>query len=220
MKLSLSLGMIQLQEKFNQRIDPNWRERNFDFGRAIFVESAELAEHIGWKWWKHQTSNVEQARLELVDIWHFGMSMVMQVADNHEEAAQIITQQWSVPSSAILVARGIDQEPHVVADMPLLDLVEVMAAGATMRNTFLIPMFHELCNRLHMTPELLHKLYISKNALNDFRQANGYKQGTYLKVWYGQEDNEVLMDIVDQMPDVTYETVTKALEAAYKQVAP
>ena len=32
--------------------------------------------------------------------------------------------------------------------------------------------------------------------LNFFRQDNGYKDGTYRKLWGGREDNEVLVDII------------------------
>ena len=32
-----------------------------------------------------------------------------------------------------------------------------------------------------------------------FRQDHGYKTGSYIKVWHGQEDNEVLAEIVKQL---------------------
>ena len=35
----------------------------------------------------------------------------------------------------------------------------------------------------------LLKLYRAKNVLNAFRQKNGYKQGTYVKIWGEDEDN-------------------------------
>jgi hypothetical protein len=35
-------------------------------------------------------------------------------------------------------------------------------------------------------------MYIGKNALNIFRQNNGYKDGTYVKIWSDKEDNEYL----------------------------
>ena len=38
--------------------------------------------------------------------------------------------------------------------------------------------------------------YIGKNVLNFFRHDNGYKEGTYQKLWSGREDNEHLVDIL------------------------
>ena len=36
--------------------------------------TVELLDHFGWKWWKLQPGDLDQVRLELVDIWHFGLS--------------------------------------------------------------------------------------------------------------------------------------------------
>merc|ERR1711965_1056008 len=45
---------------------------------------AELLDHYGWKWWKKQTPDVDQIALELVDIWHFGLSLLL-ISDLSEE---------------------------------------------------------------------------------------------------------------------------------------
>jgi hypothetical protein len=45
---------------------------------------------------------------------------------------------------------------------------------------------------------------VGKNTLNRFRQHNGYKDGTYIKIWNGLEDNEVLFKILaDIKPEQT-----------------
>ena len=58
----------------------------------------------------------------------------------------------------------------------------------------------------------LYEIYIAKNVLNIFRQANGYKTGEYIKDWSAislnspligdrsLEDNDHLMDILNLMP--------------------
>jgi dimeric dUTPase (all-alpha-NTP-PPase superfamily) len=39
---------------------------------AIIHEAVELQRTTNWKWWKKQTPfNVEEAKEELIDIWHF-----------------------------------------------------------------------------------------------------------------------------------------------------
>ena len=44
----------------------------------------------------------------------------------------------------------------------------------------------------------LYRQYVAKNVLNLFRQDNGYKQGSYLKIWDGREDNEHLVEIMHE----------------------
>ena len=74
----VALGrMAELQDGYNRQVDPDWRSAGFAYYRAIWVECAELLDHYGWKWWKHQQPDLDQVRLELIDIWHFGLSQLL-----------------------------------------------------------------------------------------------------------------------------------------------
>jgi len=42
-------------------------------------------------------------------------------------------------------------------------------------------------------------MYVGKNVLNFFRQDHGYKDGSYIKVWQGREDNEHLAELLSQL---------------------
>jgi hypothetical protein len=42
----------------------------------------------------------------------------------------------------------------------------------------------------------LYRIYVGKNVLNFFRQDHGYKDGSYIKVWDGREDNEHLAELL------------------------
>ena len=54
----------------------DWMSRGREWYRAIWIECAELMEHYGgWKWWKHSRPDFAQVVLEIVDIWHFGLSL-------------------------------------------------------------------------------------------------------------------------------------------------
>ena len=57
-------------------------------------------------------------------------------------------------------------------------------------------------------------LYFGKNVLNAFRQNNGYKEGTYIKIWNGEEDNVVMMRLLGEI-EVNYENLYTALEKIY-----
>ena len=61
----------------------------------------------------------------------------------------------------------------------------------------------------------LYKLYVGKNILNQFRQDNGYKEGTYIKVWDGEEDNVVMKRIWEEDGDIKPEQLYKELAKLY-----
>ena len=63
----------------------------------------------------------------------------------------------------------------------------------------------------------LFKIYVAKNVLNKFRQDNGYKDGTYKKIWNGREDNAVLNEILSQNISKIDEIYTK-LSDEYKKL--
>ena len=59
---------LSLQDKMNTKVNNDWRAQNFQWYRAIWTECAELMDHYGWKWWKNQPVDIDQSKLELVDI--------------------------------------------------------------------------------------------------------------------------------------------------------
>jgi hypothetical protein len=61
---------------------------------------------------------------------------------------------------------------------------------------FIFKTFLNLMTSAGMTFDDTLRLYFSKNVLNLFRQNNGYKTGTYIKIWNGREDNEHLAEII------------------------
>lgn len=83
-KAEQMLEMIRLQDKMNcKAISPNWKDRcrfpEVSFLTAMLVETGEFCDHMAFKWWKHQEPNIPQAKLELVDIFHFLVSEVLSI---------------------------------------------------------------------------------------------------------------------------------------------
>ena len=64
----------------------------------------------------------------------------------------------------------------------------------------------------------LYKRYVVKNQLNTFRQQNGYKGGTYIKLWNGVEDNVIAFKIMDKNPTITPIELYKKLDFEYSQL--
>lgn len=201
MKQALT-DMLALQDKMNQKVHPAWREQHYEWYRAIWTECAELMDHFGWKWWKKQTPDLPQIQLEIVDIWHFGLSILLQSGQDHATLASQIQQQW--------------HSADTTGDFRLA--VEQLAADVLTRKTFSIPLFCQLMTLAEMSADQLYLQYTGKNVLNFFRQDHGYKDGSYAKQWHGKEDNEHLAEILaalDTRPANLQEQIYQALAERY-----
>lgn len=194
--------MLQLQDTMNGKVHADWRSQNFAWFRALWIECGELVEHYGYKWWKKQTPDMQQVQLEVVDIWHFGLSMLIDGRDFSLIAGEIVEK---------LTHNPIEQRT-------VIDATEVLAASVLNSRRFDVLAFWSLLYAADMTFDTLFKQYVGKNVLNLFRQDHGYKDGTYIKIWHGREDNEHLSDILANRHDIGSDfadTVYQALEAIY-----
>jgi len=198
--------MATMQEEHNQQVHPQWRTQGYEYYRAIWVECAELLDHYGWKWWKHQTPDLEQSRLELVDIWHFGLSEL--IRDEVDLAAVL-------PGFDALTSRDAQsaRDPE-----EFRRAIETLAEQTLVHKAFAMDAFVSALAALPMSYRELFELYIGKNVLNRFRQSHGYKEGSYQKLWQGREDNEHLIEVLAEVPVSTPEYVAaifSGLEARY-----
>ncbi len=177
------LSMLELQDAMNSRVNPDWREAGYAWYRAIWTECAEMLDHYGWKWWKHQKPDMEQVHLELIDIWHFALSDLILKHQTLEDAAQRAEQELGSP------AAGED----------FREMIERMAMDTIAEKSAQVESFAALMRLAELDFDSLFKTYVGKNVLNFFRQDHGYKDGTYVKTWHGREDNEHLAGIVAQL---------------------
>lgn len=174
------LTMLQMQDDMNTKVHPQWREQGFEWHRAIWVELAEMLDHYGWKWWKHQKPDIEQVHLELIDIFHFGLS------------ARLVSGQ-----AVADIAADVEQElQHAETQASFAETIEVMVANTLASKNFDVKTFAGLMQQTELSFDELFRHYVGKNVLNFFRQDHGYKTGEYIKVWNGKEDNEVLMEVL------------------------
>ena len=179
--------MADMQDEHNVLVHPQWREQGFEFYRAMWVECAEMLDHFGWKWWKQQTPDIDQVKLELVDIWHFALSDLMREGAIDPAVAEQL--------AAVHVAEATDPESFRLA-------IEALAAACLSTRSIDLSAFCAAMAALPMDYAELYALYIGKNMLNRFRQNNGYKSGEYRKLWQGREDNEHLIELLDELSDV------------------
>ena len=203
------INMLTLQDKMNTRVHEQWALQNFEWYRAIWIECGELIEHFGYKWWKKQETDIEQVRLEVIDIWHFGLSALFVDDKDIITIADDIEAELAGFTSAGL---GVQQATE-----------ESGAKCAAYKKIFSASIFWELMLATGLDFDGLYSAYVGKNVLNFFRQDNGYKDGSYVKNWAGKEDNEHLVELVaalDKNAADFSDQVYRALSSRYRELVP
>lgn len=176
-------SMLTLQDQMNTKVHPAWRAQQFAWHRAIWVECAELMDHYGWKWWKKQAPDWAQVHLELIDIWHFGLSDFLQRQPHDQALVEQI--------AALFTERAEVGE--------FREELEVFVASVTNSKQFDGPAFVRVMRAAELSFDALYCGYIGKNVLNFFRQDHGYQDGSYQKIWQGREDNEHLAELAGSL---------------------
>jgi len=194
--------MLVMQDAMNSRVSDTWRENGYEWYRAIWVECAEMLDHHGWKWWKHQEIDIAQVQLELVDIFHFGLSLRLMSGESSETIATELAKE---------LHQGTAESDFKIA-------LESLASAAVTNKAFDAKALADCMSLMNMDLDELFRQYVGKNTLNFFRQDHGYKEGSYIKEWHGEEDNEVLAKLVitlDTSAEDFQQQLYKALEEKY-----
>ena len=198
-------NMLEMQSRMNSRVHEHWIDQDFAWYRAVWIECGELMDHVGYKWWKKQEPDMDQVLLEVVDIWHFGMSALFKTEPDLDALADKIT-------ADLLTEENRDADIH--------EATESLAQHALQSKSFSVPYFAVLMRACGLTLEALYQQYVGKNVLNFFRQDNGYQEGTYIKLWGGREDNEHLVEVLATLDDTATdypELVYRALAERYRE---
>jgi dimeric dUTPase (all-alpha-NTP-PPase superfamily) len=207
------LNMLQMQHRMNTRVHEDWINQHFEWYRATWIECGELMDHVGYKWWKKQTPDMEQVRLEVVDIWHFGLSALFEPDTDFEALAAQIADDFAIGAP--------DESDDQSASQRIHAATEALAEHALVAKGFSIPLFQALMQACGLSANALYRHYVGKNVLNFFRQDHGYQEGTYIKEWRGREDNEHLSELLESLDATTVgfpEAVYEALASRYAEV--
>lgn len=198
--------MLEMQDAMNRKVDDDWLERNREWYRAVWIECAELMDHYGgWKWWKASEPDIEQVMLEIVDIWHFGLSMRITEARDYRGIAEEVISEWHASSSS----------------GGFLNDVETMATIVLGERRFPVGVVKTLLSGIERDFDDLFAGYVGKNVLNFFRQDHGYKEGHYIKTWDGKEDNVHLVEVmqsIDLNADDLQDAVYQELKSRYAAI--
>jgi len=225
------LLMLQLQaqlndatngEKWTNGITKNGKAINWN--RCIYMECAEMIDSFSWKHWKsiNQEPDWDNLQIEVVDVWHFIISLAI---ENYSKELKGGIEDLAVNISLLESFNKIDTTNTLFATQDeVIAKVENVMRLVLSKNSLeleeLINEFFDLVIMSGLDLKSLYRLYVGKNILNQFRQDNGYKDGTYIKVWDGEEDNVIMKRIWEEdsniKPDMLFKELTKLYLAINK----
>ena len=180
--------MVKLQHKFNEETIENYLDKNLNWNSAIIAESGELLDSLWYKWWKKQVPDMENVKVEAIDLLHFVISDTLQM--NHD----IRNFKYIFDSTIKDFEVGFKEISINLKNSNLFKLIDLLNTDRLSRFVVMKAIFE----KLEMSNEDVYIAYIVKNCLNKFRQDNGYKDGSYIKDWNGKEDNVIAYEIANE----------------------
>ena len=223
--------MFLLQQKLNDETNGEGWENGYtkndkliNWKRCIYMECAELIDSFSWKHWKNidKPTDWENVRVEIVDIWHFVMSLLLEQYKVNAlgELDKLIEDVADTQGF-----KDFCMEPYSTDAFDSLEIVNDIESLIHMTSGFKLELFDGLLREYFDTALKcgvniyeLYRYYVAKNVLNKFRQDNGYKEGKYLKTWNGKEDNVVMLEVLAQGVQ-SIEDIYKELDTRYKALA-
>ena len=220
------LLMLQLQASLNDATNgDNWTEGTTKHGnvinwkRCIYMECAEMVDSFTWKHWKNlnQEADWDNLQIEVIDVWHFIISLAI---ENYSQTLRGGVEDLGINISQLECFSKIDKKNELYASQDdVISKVEDIMLHVLSKDKLnlegLIADFFDLVIMSGLDLESLYKLYVGKNILNQFRQDNGYKDGSYVKVWAGEEDNVVMKRIWEENSDIKPDNLYRELSKLY-----
>ena len=219
------LQMLLLQQQLNDATNGEGWEKGItkngkliDWKRCTYLECAELIESYPWKHWKNIAAEPDYAniKIEAVDIWHFIMSQALEDYKmlNHGNIEDLATNINALPNFQTFFTDITPTTKNYYEQIEVVEhLMKTLFCGESTEK--LIGAFIDVAVQSGLNLDTLYKLYIGKNILNQFRQDHGYKEGSYIKIWNGEEDNVTMQRVLEENEDVTPDSLYQALKEAY-----
>lgn len=220
--------ILQMQDDMNKVVNPDWVNAKYKWSDAAMMEAAEAFDMTPWPWWKKASvPNWTQIKLELVDIFHFALSQLIErsggtVQQFPDPVLNAITMDWLFEYVGMAIHLYNDAEAVELLQTNLRSYLSRIADNPEFLSSRVgLKQLFTMMALTGMTPDDCAKIYLGKNVLNKFRQGHGYKAGTYVKIWDGHEDNVWLERFmseatcsVEELP----EYLTRRLATMYAQV--
>ena len=221
------LQMLLLQQQLNDTTNgEGWENgitkngKKIDWRRCAYLECAELIDSYPWKHWKNieATPDYDNIKIEAVDIWHFIMSQGLQEykIENIGTIELLAENISKLPNFPTFTQETCHAERDYYEQIAIVEnLIKRLFCEESTEK--LMESFIDVALQSGLNLEALYKLYIGKNILNQFRQDHGYKDGSYIKIWNGQEDNVIMQNILEEQSSITPKELYIRLKEAYRK---
>jgi len=220
------LLMLQLQNQLNDATNgEDWpkgitkNDKVINWNRCIYMECAEMVDSFSWKHWKsiNQEPDWDNMQIEVVDVWHFILSLAIEnyyknMSGPIETLALNITE---LESFSMIVSENSSFASQEEVIKKVENLIALSLNYESLDLEKLISEFFDLVVMSGLDLNSLYRLYVGKNILNQFRQDHGYKDGSYIKVWNGEEDNVVMKRVWQENANIQPNELYRALEKNY-----
>lgn len=225
--------MLKLQDSFNYKtveymlkfsdtykgrvLSSEWKDNGFDWVNYMMIEASEQNSSLDFKHWKAGMDDLDNFKVEVIDNWHFLMSLGLQ--------RYSVTYLQELYETFWLSSMDKDLEDSV--DLQVSTQFFAYKVLGTKFDNFRGNYSEALFTLFEIMQELeildvkdLYREYLVKNVLNEVRQIKGYKEGTYIKMWTGNdgklyEDNVVTYEISYDMHTLTYDGLKQELIKFY-----
>lgn len=192
--LKLLISIVEIQTGVQDHVMPSWRKSRISPIIAMRMELAEAIAQLGptevSEWWKKTPRNHNQYILELIDALVF---FILETGKNGGPSHSV--------SVLIDGMASIDDDNY--DDVIDENRVEIISDAMEnwLSETGLVEIASNILFLLiEATGDMasVYKWYLGKSVLNKFRKSNGYKEGTYTKLWDGaNEDNVYLAKVIE-----------------------
>jgi dimeric dUTPase (all-alpha-NTP-PPase superfamily) len=188
---------VKMQTSFNNSVAPGWKgdknNEKYNFWMAILDETVEVLGSKHWKWWKNNSKMDEvdwaNVRVELIDLFHFILSLTIQQENEQLLLASLINLELNPKS----ILRSKEKD-----DKFFEDFWNDFLSGVQMKMLPIVAVkWVEFWYRAGGNAEDLFKEYRVKNVLNKLRQKYGYgAKNTYKKMWPDVDSDKIVEDNV------------------------
>ncbi len=187
--------IIRKQIELNNAITLDWRSKDWEL--AIITECAETIDSTAWKWWKAGSEDIDNLKVEAIDLLHFiisyGLSRLYSEADGVtypiNDLNETLIEEWEIAQDDVSVNNSGFYKTDLIKFL-LNALLSYQESPSTRFSRMTYQLF-ALILSLGMDAHEVRAMYMAKNLLNEYRQARGYKDpnSNYQKIINGVEDN-------------------------------
>jgi len=168
-------AQLELNKKYSGE---DWAEKipEKKFRKAALCEYGELLQSVepNWAWWKKSELDEQNAVIEIIDVLHFALSLLL-MQNSIDELVELFDENYEINDS--IIDETLALAKFILASIP----------------DYFQELMLSMCYELGVDQDRIWNGYFKKNALNHKRVEGGYKEGKYKKVdEKGNEDNRQL----------------------------